>query len=360
LIWEEIDLYDLAFITTTVSGAAQDRIVVTTANGFTVYNITDSVTTPSLFLTPSLVYSNSLPGIPSTAQILAGDDRFFIATANTVQIFSATTTTSGSALQALTFDPGYNVLAIAYTQLRLFVSTSNGTTNTVKFYNKSGTSYVSNASYDFNVTVILSPDILAISDGSNFIYVASTISQNYIKRDYYGGTFTGVVTFNLPVAMIVDIDLNVYLFDSGGLLTNANTGNVILDTNSSTSFLKGSLIASGINPLIYETNYPLLGDNVASLIIGRGSKQINLTNVFQEYREFFSSTYDTFNNKLESQDLVLFYLKHVGELLSESTEQVNWILGTSNVTAIQTVTASNPQHVINLGSGTLSLITGQN
>jgi hypothetical protein len=52
----------------------------------------------------------------------------------------------------------------------------------------------------------------------------------------------------------------------------------------------------------------------------------------------------------------------LGELLSKTTEQISWQanVGTSNFNIIATPTATNPLHIVNTGSGTLSVITGQN
>ena len=52
-------------------------------------------------------------------------------------------------------------------------------------------------------------------------------------------------------------------------------------------------------------------------------------------------------------------MKHLGELPSKINEQIEWLSGFGDMTVTANVTQQNPLHVVNIGSGTISIITGQ-
>lgn len=92
-----------------------------------------------------------------------------------------------------------------------------------------------------------------------------------------------------------------------------------------------TLDQSGLDAIAAGTS-ERLGDAFLSIIFS-GGKQVNTTKVFQEYREFFSSSFASFGtNTTEpiSQDLILFYIKNLGEILSSLDEQIDWVDGLTN------------------------------
>ena len=104
-----------------------------------------------------------------------------------------------------------------------------------------------------------------------------------------------------------------------------------------------------------------LNEEVVSIVAGNKVRQLDLTYIFQEYREFFTSVYENFagSNNIISQDLILVFLRHLGENLSTFIEQIEWVSGTTNVTISNPVTLDNPLHVSVPGSATISLVNGQ-
>lgn len=124
-----------------------------------------------------------------------------------------------------------------------------------------------------------------------------------------------------------------------------------------------TLSGSGLDA-INTSNLERLGAEMLSIVFS-GGKQVNLTKVFQEYREFFSSSFNSFGANISepvSQDLILFYMKNLGELLSNLEEQISWVNGiNNNPTDLITTTFDNsigqPRGAYNPAIGSISVIT---
>ena len=348
---------DLAFSSVTINNVLQDRLIITNSSGFTVWNITDDTTNPRGFLSPLLIYSVTGLTVPLTAQVLAADNRFFVALQNDVNIYSATTTTAPSLESS--FNNASSVLGIAYSQLKLFISLSSGSVSCLTRF--SGSQYTNSSEFSFSHS-LSNPDIIVAVDSVDIVYVASTTNSNVISKRNYASVVNTILTNAPSIGIVVDPNLNSLLYNSTQVVLELNSGGTFIDLTSANSFLKGNLLAAGITALVSKDGLAPVGDIVSNIVIGGGAKQIDLTHAFQEYREFFATSYDSFTNQIESQDLILFFLKHLGELLSKTTEQISWQanVGTSNFNIIATPTATNPLHIVNTGSGTLSVITGQN
>jgi hypothetical protein len=199
------------------------------------------------------------------------------------------------------------------------------------------------------------PDALAFVDTAEIIYVGSSTSKTLNIRDLNAATPT-TQTETLPAtttALINDTDGNVYLYDSAGNVTDLFYDKIFVTLSSPTSSLKGNLLSSAITAVILPGLQPL-GDIICSFVTSK-SKQIYLQQFFQEYREFFSSSYDL-NGSTIAQDLILIFLKHIGENLSLLTEQIIWLEGVG----LTPTYGSEILHFSNPGSATVSLVIGQN
>lgn len=161
--------------------------------------------------------------------------------------------------------------------------------------------------------------------------------------------------------ILIDSLLRAYVYDSTGLIKDYFSFSVLADLSAASSILRANLISSGISSALRDGGMELLGDEVISLVAGNKIRQMDLTYAFQEYREFFTSTYENFAgaNSLVSQDLILIFLRHLGENLSEFFEQIDWVSGSTNVSIVNTATSTNPLHISVPGSATISIITGQ-
>lgn len=237
--------------------------------------------------------------------------------------------------------------------------TSNGK---MLFYDLSGSSYVYNATSSIQSGLISGADNIEIVDTINYIYIGSSTANGYNLITYNGATpVIATVNVNYNVLGIGSLDnLDTYVFNTSPIIRELLSNTVVVDLSAPTSFLKGNLLASGISALT-QKGLELVGDRVASFITGSKPKQINVVNLFHENREFFSSTYKNFglNPGILGQDLVLFYLKNVGELLSKHEEDVIFNeLADSQGKTNYTSTTTN-YHFSNIGSGTISLVTGQ-
>ena len=338
---------DLTIIS--ITSPAQDRLIITNSTGFTVWNITN-------WLEPVLLYSVSGLIIPPNASVLAADNRFFVLTSTSILVYSATTS-AVSLLQTISQqfeDP----LAITYSQLKLFATFAG----VVRAYTRFGTAttYTLDNQFTFNIS-LANPDIITSVDAVDVVYVASSTTAGVVRRRNYDG-LNSVTTINTAfptIGISVDADLKTILYNTSPILMELNSQTTFIDLLAPGAFLKGNLLAAGITALIQNDGYNPIGDIIASMIIGNGGKQLKIADLFQDYREFFTTTYDTFNNSLSSQDLVLFYMKHLGELPSKINEQIEWLSGFGSMTVIANVTEQNPLHVVNIGSGTISIITGQ-
>lgn len=276
--------------------------------------------------------------------LVVGDGRVFCAnrSSNTISIISATT---NEILQTLSVN-GPN--AMIHNRTSLYVASSD---NKVYRYVQTGGNYTLNSNFD----TMANPDALAFVDTAEIIYVGSSTSKTLNIRDLNAATPT-TQTETLPAtttALINDTDGNVYLYDSAGNVTDLFYDKIFVTLSSPTSSLKGNLLSSAITAVILPGLQPL-GDIICSFVTSK-SKQIYLQQFFQEYREFFSSSYDL-NGSTIAQDLILIFLKHIGENLSLLTEQIIWLEGVG----LTPTYGSEILHFSNPGSATVSLVIGQN
>jgi len=276
--------------------------------------------------------------------LVGGDGRIFCAnrSSNTISIISVTT---NAILQTLSVN-GPN--AMIHNRTSLYVASGD---NKVYRYVQTGGNYVLNSNFD----TMANPDALAFVDTAEIIYVGSSTSKTLNIRDLNAATPT-TQTETLPAtttALINDTDGNVYLYDSAGNVTDLFYDKIFVTLSSPTSSLKGNLLSSAITAVILPGLQPL-GDIICSFVTSK-SKQIYLQQFFQEYREFFSSSYDL-NGSTIAQDLILIFLKHIGENLSLLTEQIIWLEGVG----LTPTYGSEILHFSNPGSATVSLVIGQN
>jgi len=276
--------------------------------------------------------------------LVVGDGRVFCAnrSSNTISIISVTT---NAILQTLSVN-GPN--AMIHNRTSLYVASSD---NKVYRYVQTERNYILNSNFD----TMANPDALAFVDTAEIIYVGSSTSKTLNIRDLNAATPT-TQTETLPAtttALINDTDGNVYLYDSAGNVTDLFYDKIFVTLSSPTSSLKGNLLSSAITAVILPGLQPL-GDIICSFVTSK-SKQIYLQQFFQEYREFFSSSYDL-NGSTIAQDLILIFLKHIGENLSLLTEQIIWLEGVG----LTPTYGSEILHFSNPGSATVSLVIGQN
>lgn len=170
------------------------------------------------------------------------------------------------------------------------------------------------------------------------------------------------------VSLVSSPSLELLIFDGSSLL-NFSTNEVLIDLQSPINILIDQLSFSGVSPLLIQ-KLSVTGEKIFSFI-SSGPKQFNLVKIFQEYREFFASSFDNFRrNETVSQDMILFFVKNVGELLSQESNQIDWVLGSSSESpfgfgqAPLTFTKSSdvqtyPPFVSNPGFASLSLISSQ-
>ena len=181
-------------------------------------------------------------------------------------------------------------------------------------------------------------------------YLESLIEETLVKS---------VFDYQLElISIFCNSDLELLIFD-GSLVLNLDTNEVLININEPINILRNQLSQSGMTPILHP-KFQRVGEKIFS-IISSGSKQYNLVKIFQEYREFFSSSFDNFNdNQTISQDLILFYLKNVGELISQESNQIFW---QEKQDALSAEYSSDeelyPPFVSRLGFGSVSLITSQ-
>jgi hypothetical protein len=203
---------------------------------------------------------------------------------------------------------------------------------------------------------MVNPDSLAFVDTAEIIYIGSSTTKSLNIRDLNATTPT-TITEQLSattIGLITDTDGNAYLYDSAGDVKDLLFDRTFVTLSSPTSTLKRNLLSSAVTAIILPGLQPL-GDIVCSFISSKNS-QIYLEQFFQEYREFFSTSYNL-NGATIAQDLILIFLKHIGENLSLLTEQIIWLDGTTGLAATY---GSESSHFSNPGSATVSLIIGQN
>lgn len=277
--------------------------------------------------------------------LAVGDGRVFCANRNSNSI-SVITVSNNSVVETLSVVSTPN--AMIHNRTSLYVASSD---NKVYRYVQTGGNYTLNSNFD----TMANPDALAFVDTAEIIYVGSSTSKTLNIRDLNAATPT-TQTETLPAtttALINDTDGNVYLYDSAGNVTDLFYDKIFVTLSSPTSSLKGNLLSSAITAVILPGLQPL-GDIICSFVTSK-SKQIYLQQFFQEYREFFSSSYDL-NGSTIAQDLILIFLKHIGENLSLLTEQIIWLEGVG----LTPTYGSETLHFSNPGSATVSLVIGQN
>ncbi len=277
--------------------------------------------------------------------LVVGDGRVFCANRNSNSI-SVITVSNNSVVETLSVVSTPN--AMIHNRTSLYVASSD---NKVYRYVQTGGNYTLNSNFD----TMANPDALAFVDTAEIIYVGSSTSKTLNIRDLNAATPT-TQTETLPAtttALINDTDGNVYLYDSAGNVTDLFYDKIFVTLSSPTSSLKGNLLSSAITAVILPGLQPL-GDIICSFVTSK-SKQIYLQQFFQEYREFFSSSYDL-NGSTIAQDLILIFLKHIGENLSLLTEQIIWLEGVG----LTPTYGSETLHFSNPGSATVSLVIGQN
>jgi len=277
--------------------------------------------------------------------LVVGDGRVFCANRNSNSI-SVITVSNNSVVQTLSVVSTPN--AMIHNRTSLYVASGD---NKVYRYVQTGGNYTLNSNFD----TMANPDALAFVDTAEIIYVGSSTSKTLNIRDLNAATPT-TQTETLPAtttALINDTDGNVYLYDSAGNVTDLFFDKIFVTLSSPTSSLKGNLLSSAITAVILPGLQPL-GDIICSFVTSK-SKQIYLQQFFQEYREFFSSSYDL-NGSTIAQDLILIFLKHIGENLSVLTEQIIWLEGVG----LTPTYGSEILHFSNPGSATVSLVIGQN
>jgi YVTN family beta-propeller protein len=277
--------------------------------------------------------------------LVVGDGRVFCANRNSNSI-SVITVSNNSVVQTLSVVSTPN--AIIHNRTSLYVASSD---NKVYRYVQTGGNYVLNSNFD----TMANPDALAFVDTAEIIYVGSSTSKTLNIRDLNAATpTTQTETLSATTtALINDTDGNVYLYDSAGNVTDLFYDKIFVTLSSPTSSLKGNLLSSAITAVILPGLQPL-GDIICSFVTSK-SKQIYLQQFFQEYREFFSSSYDL-NGSTIAQDLILIFLKHIGENLSLLSEQIIWLEGVG----LTPTYGSEILHFSNPGSATVSLVIGQN
>jgi hypothetical protein len=277
--------------------------------------------------------------------LVVGDGRVFCANRNSNSI-SVITVSNNSVVQTLSVVSTPN--AMIHNRTSLYVASGD---NKVYRYVQTGGNYALNSNFD----TMANPDALAFVDTAEIIYVGSSTSKTLNIRDLNAATPT-TQTETLPAtttALINDTDGNVYLYDSAGNVTDLFYDKIFVTLSSPTSSLKGNLLSSAITAVILPGLQPL-GDIICSFVTSK-SKQIYLQQFFQEYREFFSSSYDL-NGSTIAQDLILIFLKHIGENLSLLSEQIIWLEGVG----LTPTYGSEILHFSNPGSATVSLVIGQN
>ena len=308
-------------------------------NEVTFWNIADIT---AIALTSTITVGNN------PRDLAVGDGRVFCAnrTGNTISIIS---TIDNSVPQTMTVASTPN--AIVHNRASLYVASGD---NKVYRYTRSSTTYAVDSASTFDTMV--NPDSLAFVDTAEIIYIGSSTTKSLNIRDLNAATPT-TITEQLnanTIGLITDTDGNAYLYDSNGNVKDLLFDRTFVTLSSPSSSLKGNLLSSAITAIILPGLQPL-GDIVCSFVSSKSS-QIYLEQFFQEYREFFSTSYDLSGATI-AQDLILIFLKHIGENLSLLAEQIVWLEGSSGLT---TTYGLEPSHASNPGSATVSLVIGQN
>ena len=309
-------------------------------NEVTVWNIVDPL---------SITFTTAIAVGTNPMDLMVGDGRLFCAnrTSNSISVISVANNTI---LQSLTINA-----PSAMTHNRIYLYVTSATDNKVYGYVRAGT----NTTYAIDNTktfdTLSNPDSLAFIDTAEIIYVGSSTTKLLNIRDYnkFPMTTETRTLAATTLGLISDSDGNIYLYDSAGNVTDLFYNRIFVTLSSPASSLKGNLLSSSITAVVLP-GLQSLGDPICSFVFSK-SIQINLLQIFQEYREFFSTSYDL-NGETISQDLILIFLKHIGENLSLLTEQITWLEGSG----LSPTYGSGVAHFSNPGSATVSLVIGQN
>lgn len=337
------------------NNVVSNRLHVARVGGVSVYNVSDPMF-PVLSVNITTTNVNPIKLATNNIQV------FGISSSGTIFQYSreqaSDTTLSG------------NTSIFTLTNVLLRDVAAIGNTTYVLESQNGGTSW-SVEQVNFQLT---NPDTTPITNGTNLSSSLTSLISipdvNYLfafggtRINFFdlGSSTNTTTTWTSTVRGIaIDALLNTYIYDSSGLIKEYFTFDVLADLSSASSILRGNLLSSGISSAIRDNGLDLIGDEVVSIVAGNKIRQLDLTYVFQEYREFFTSVYENFagSNSIISQDLILVYLRHLGENLSTFTEQIEWVSGTTNVTISNPVTLNNPLHVSVPGSATISLVNGQ-
>lgn len=298
----------------------------------------------------------TLPITDKPNALVAGDSRVFVVNEanDTVTVIG---TSNNTVLETLS---GLNQpKAIAYNRQRIYVS--NVGDNSVKVFERTSTNYVLNTTLGFATGNY--PDIIQYVDALDVAYVSNKLDRTITQRNYRTNRTSTLSLALETVDLLVNELLELIVFDSSNKVYNYSTDKLLVDLNAGGSFLKGNLLASGISAVISDS-LEVMGEKIFSFI-SSGARQINLVNIFQEYREFFSSSFDSFdfNKGVVSQDLILFYVKNLGEIFSTLQEQIKWESGTGDsLLASYGNVEEYPDHIGNgeVVTANISVITGQN
>jgi hypothetical protein len=304
----------------------------------------DRVTAWNIADITAITLTNTITVGDDPRDLAVGDGRIFCAnrTGNSISVII-----DNSVSQTMTVASTPN--AIVHNRVSLYVASGD---NKVYRYTRSSTTY----SLIDNFATLQNPDSLAFVDTAEIIYVGSSTTKSLNIRDLNAATPT-TITEPLSantIGLMTDADGNAYLYDSNGNVKDLLFDRTFVTLSSPSSSLKGNLLSGAITAIILPGLQPL-GDVVCSFVSSKSS-QIYLEQFFQEYREFFSTSYDL-NGATIAQDLILIFLKHIGENLSLLTEQIIWLEGATGLT---TTYGSESSHFSNPGSATVSLIIGQN
>lgn len=343
-------------ICTFINGTIKLFISHTTDNLVTVLDATNEIF--SVIKTLTVTSPNQLAaGVASN-----NNTHVFVSNSSGFNAYNASTNNIDSIVVQNT-PPGSQGISIAHNSQNfvgqnVFLLTSNNKMLVYDFFNNV---YTYNSVSSAQSGLIPSANIVEVIDTINWVYIGSSNTNGYNLITY---------TDNAPVISLVETDYRVtgvtflnnlytYLYTSLSTIRELLTRTTLINLNAPTSFIRGNLLASGISALSRK-GLESVGDKVASFITGKRPRQISVVDLFHESREFFSSTYKNSGQNIGilGQDLVLFYLKNVGELLSTHAEDVvfNQVTGTNRTSYTSTTTN---YHQSNIGNGTISLITGQ-
>jgi len=318
---------------------------------------------------------------------------------NNITVWDLNTLTVSNPLPVQTIQVGSSPQKFVEGDLKLFITNKDSNNITVVNLSNLSVSTISGVGLNKPSAITFNNGVLYIANtGDSFIRVYDTRQNQRLQQKEFSITGepkliqfidtvdklyvvnkTGGITVanyldNLPnpepvlssfdyqkeiISVSVTPKLELIIYD-GSLVLNYDTNVVIIDINEPINLLRDQLSQSGIAPILHQ-NFQKTGEKIFS-IISAGAKQFSLVKIFQEYREFFASSFDNFNNnKTISQDLILFYLKNIGELLSQESNQINWLSGSGDsiLDSYSTDQVLYPPFISNPGYGSVSLISSQ-